>query len=535
LYNDNLTNYIFAPLREEFPNLVNGGNKMKLKTMKLTTALIAALFLVIGCGSSAPSSGGSSGVNTGPSRTAKKSGGNELDNALREISDYLNKRIKEGSKAVFLNIKSDWPDLSDYILSTLAENAVNDEVFSVVDRQQLDAIRSELNFQWSGEVSDDSAQEIGQMLGAQSIVSGTITTIGSVYRIQVRAIAVQTAAVQGQFSQNVDGKAPTVAALTKRVVPAGSGASGASTASGGTAGTRTQTGTTTTSGTGGQTAQPAASGQPAAPMAQPAIAYGTYTFFPRLRAMEGGRDIDAYLDKIVVRGGYLNIYLERKPTGSSDDSPQGENGWYSGVVNYTLQDLDNPRYSYNPISVTYERPRTLTFEKIRPGKRFSLTYTYGKVPVVFEEFDLSKAQYEQNTPPPPAPAVSASASAAIANGTYIFYPRLRAMEGGRDINAYLDKIVVRGGYVNIYLEGKPSGSSDAPQGENGWYGRLEECTLINLDNPRQSHNPVSISYERPRTLSFQNIKGKRFSLTYTRGKVPVIFEEIDLSKAEYEP
>jgi TolB-like protein len=234
-----------------------GGNKMKMKTMKLA-AFFAVLFLIIGCGSSKPIPA-SSGVNTGSLRTAK-SAGDELGSALREISDYLNKRIKAGSKTVFLNIKSDWPDLSDYILSTLAENAVNDEVFSVVDRQQLDAIRSELNFQWSGEVSDASAQEIGQMLGAQSIVSGTVTTIGSVYRIQVRAIAVQTAAVQGQYSQNVDGKGATIAALTKKVVPAGSGASGPSsaggsaTASGGPAGTKTQTTTTTTS---GQTAQPA--------------------------------------------------------------------------------------------------------------------------------------------------------------------------------------------------------------------------------------------------------------------------------------
>jgi len=43
----------------------------------------------------------------------------------------------------------------------------------VVDRQQLDLIRAELNFQMSGEVSDESAQSIGQMLGVQSIMSGT--------------------------------------------------------------------------------------------------------------------------------------------------------------------------------------------------------------------------------------------------------------------------------------------------------------------------------------------------------------------------
>jgi hypothetical protein len=144
-----------------------------------------------------------------------------LDKAIRDVSNYLNKQIPRGSKVVFLNIKSDWPDLSDYILSGLSENGVNDKVFSVVDRQQINVIRQELNFQWSGEVSDKSAQQIGEMLGAQTIVSGTVTKIGNVYRIQSRAIEVQTASVQGQFSLNVDNKG-LIVALTKKVVPAAS-------------------------------------------------------------------------------------------------------------------------------------------------------------------------------------------------------------------------------------------------------------------------------------------------------------------------
>ena len=140
--------------------------------------------------------------------------GDDLDAAIRELSDYLNKRIPKGTKAVFLNVKSDWPAFSEYILDCLQENAVNDGVFTVVDRQQLDAIRSELNFQWSGEVNDKSAQEIGKMLGAQTIVSGLVTTVRSEYRIQVRAIAVQTAAVQGLTTKNISNKGPIVTALT---------------------------------------------------------------------------------------------------------------------------------------------------------------------------------------------------------------------------------------------------------------------------------------------------------------------------------
>jgi len=180
--------------------------------------LIIIYSLLMGCASPKPAA--STGVNTGSSLQKKKSKGNELDNAIRELSDYLNSRVPAKNKVVFLNVRSDYPDLSEYIISNLTENAVNDDVFVVVDRQQLNDIRAELNFQWSGEVSDASAQKIGQMFGAQTIVSGNITTIGSIYRIQVRAISVQNAELQGQFTQNVDGKLPIVASLTKRVAPA---------------------------------------------------------------------------------------------------------------------------------------------------------------------------------------------------------------------------------------------------------------------------------------------------------------------------
>jgi len=170
-----------------------------MKIVKTIAVLLAATFVLMGCGSS-----------------PKAAQPDELDLSIREASDYLNSRVKQGSKAVFLNISSTYPDLSRYILDILSENAVNDGVFSVVDRQQLDAIREELKFQYSGEVSDKSAQEIGQMLGAQTIVSGTVGKIGALYRLQVKAIEVQSAAIQGQWSRNVpDG--PTVAALTQNV------------------------------------------------------------------------------------------------------------------------------------------------------------------------------------------------------------------------------------------------------------------------------------------------------------------------------
>jgi hypothetical protein len=173
-----------------------------MKMMKLSAAFIAVLFLLIS------------------NQKTFGQGNDKLDSVIRNLSDYLNTRIPKGNKVVFLNVNSDWPDFSEYILSSLVENAVNDEVFSVVERRQLDDLRSELKFQLSGEVSDKSAQEIGQMIGAEIIVSGMVTEVGNEYRIQVRAISVQTAAVMGLASRNVSKKGPIVTALTTAVTDA---------------------------------------------------------------------------------------------------------------------------------------------------------------------------------------------------------------------------------------------------------------------------------------------------------------------------
>jgi hypothetical protein len=120
----------------------------------------------------------------------------------------------KGNKLVILNIQSDFPALSEYIIDELIANTVNDRVFSVVDRQQLDTIRVELDFQASGEVDDNTAQALGRMAGAQIIISGAVSRIGDLYRLRVRALSVQSAQIEGQFNRNIS-EGPTVSALVK--------------------------------------------------------------------------------------------------------------------------------------------------------------------------------------------------------------------------------------------------------------------------------------------------------------------------------
>jgi len=207
---------------------------------KLLTLLTIFLTLIIGgCGSS-------------PSAPANVAPVDELDVAIRDASDYLNENIPKGSKIVILNIQSNSSDLSDYIIDELIANAVNDRVFTVVDRQQLEAIRAEQNFQMSGEVDDKEALAIGRFLGAQTIVSGAVNRLGTGHRIRIRALEVQTAQVQGQYNRNL-----ASSQMITNLIASGSSAT-----------TRPATGTTTASSGRTATTTPSTPASPAAPTVQ---------------------------------------------------------------------------------------------------------------------------------------------------------------------------------------------------------------------------------------------------------------------------
>ena len=254
-----------------------------------------------------------------------QTGTDDLDIAIRDASDYLNDNIPAGSKIVILNIQSDYNNLSEYIIDELIANAVNDRIFTVVDRAQLESIRTELNFQLSGEVSDDSALTIGRFLGAQTIVSGAISEMGDRHRLRIRALNVETAQVQGQYNRNIN-TSRTITALMR---------GGRSTSpSYGTRGAGDSSGTSQT-----------ASAQTAAPAQSRGAANGTYTIWPRARATQGGLPTNFYIAQIDVSNDFIVFHFARSATG---DFSNGHNGfWYA--EQFTLQDLDNPSRFYKPV------------------------------------------------------------------------------------------------------------------------------------------------------------------------------------------
>ena len=178
---------------------------------KLLLGIIPVIMLAAGCYGNPPAvpvsenSAVSSNVNSGLIT---------LDQALNEAANRIDERIPTGSKIAPLNFNSPHDKFSDYVLEELTANLVDSRNLIVVDRRDIDLIRNEFDFQFSGEVGDDSMQQIGRMLGAQSIISGNFTDMGGFIRIMIRVLNVQNASVEVQYRANIISDTITTALLT---------------------------------------------------------------------------------------------------------------------------------------------------------------------------------------------------------------------------------------------------------------------------------------------------------------------------------
>jgi TolB-like protein len=112
--------------------------------------------------------------------------------SIQQTAEEIRRQLTVQYKIAVLSFSSDWRGLSTYVIDELNTAIVREGSLTVVNKQQLDLVREELDFQMSGEVSDESQQSKGQFLGAQAVLTGSFTAIGNTYRFRVRAITVET-------------------------------------------------------------------------------------------------------------------------------------------------------------------------------------------------------------------------------------------------------------------------------------------------------------------------------------------------------
>jgi TolB-like protein len=127
----------------------------------------------------------------------------QLDTALMIAAERIDSRITARSKIAVLNFNSKSDRFSSYVIDELIAYLVDSGNLNVIDRNEIELIRGEQNFQYSGDVDDNSMVDLGRMLGAQSIVSGSLSEIDNTYRIVIRVLNVQTAAVEVQYRTTI--------------------------------------------------------------------------------------------------------------------------------------------------------------------------------------------------------------------------------------------------------------------------------------------------------------------------------------------
>jgi hypothetical protein len=124
-----------------------------------------------------------------------------LRTALTNTVSYISQTVPRGRRVLILPAASPSAELGNYVADELSVRLVNNRLFTVVERSTdvMRELEREMGFQLSGEVSDETAQSLGRKSGAQSIISGKITSItGSLYRMSIKIINVEKGELEGQ-------------------------------------------------------------------------------------------------------------------------------------------------------------------------------------------------------------------------------------------------------------------------------------------------------------------------------------------------
>ena len=151
-----------------------------------------------------------------------QSKGVTIDNALNQAAEKFSSSLKSGTTVAILGISSSYSELSEYMLGELTTDVVQLRKLQVVTRANLDVIKKEMNFQLSGEVSDETMQQLGAKTGAETVISGTFKPLGTFYVLDIQAFDVTTAAIQDVYRVNVASD-ETLELLTKKKVVSASG------------------------------------------------------------------------------------------------------------------------------------------------------------------------------------------------------------------------------------------------------------------------------------------------------------------------
>ena len=103
-----------------------------------------------------------------------------------------------------IGIYSESDDLSEFMVDEITAHFIKLKTLTIADRFNLEAIKKEMSFQMSGEVGDESIQQLGAKIGAETVIQGVRKQFGDSYNLTIRALNVTTVAITDMYRTNVE-------------------------------------------------------------------------------------------------------------------------------------------------------------------------------------------------------------------------------------------------------------------------------------------------------------------------------------------
>jgi hypothetical protein len=126
-----------------------------------------------------------------------------IEGAVGRAFDKLKESLPDGSTIAVLGVSSANSEIGTVAVEELEFRLVQAKRFKMVDRRAIDRLKAEQAFQVSGDVSDDSAVSLGDMLGANIVITGDVSTSGSSRRLTLKALDVKTAQILGMAREQL--------------------------------------------------------------------------------------------------------------------------------------------------------------------------------------------------------------------------------------------------------------------------------------------------------------------------------------------
>ena len=124
-----------------------------------------------------------------------------LIESIYKAQSDLGAGIPRGTILGVIGISSQEESIGEFAEEQLIFFLVQSGEYRIVERRDLDVIRTEQNLHLSGEVDDATAVSIGRLAGAGIVITGSIIQLGPASYLNLRALDVETAQIRAVSSR----------------------------------------------------------------------------------------------------------------------------------------------------------------------------------------------------------------------------------------------------------------------------------------------------------------------------------------------